>query len=95
MPFSNNSIQCSLKCTKGLILDCPINPFKFPTSICKEMDSLIYNFWWGQEKERKNIHWVSKDTLGLPKAMGGLEFRSFMDFNDAFLVKQCWWLIMN
>lgn len=45
-----------------------MNLFKFLESICKEMDSLVINFWWGHDMKERHIHWVSKDLIRLPKA---------------------------
>lgn len=68
----------------------PMNLFKFPVTLCKEIDSMIAKFWWGHDTAWKHIHWLSKDTLGLPKAKGRLGFGNFIDFNDVLLVKQYW-----
>lgn len=85
--LSQAMIEVLIKVVVQAIPAYPMNLFKFPAILCKEMDSMIAKFWWGQDTAQKHIHWLSKDTLGLPKVNGKLWFRSFMDFNDALLVK--------
>ncbi|CAL8135581.1 unnamed protein product [Prunus armeniaca] len=34
----------------------PMNIFLFPKSVCREIDSLLSNFWWGQSGREKRIH---------------------------------------
>ena len=47
-----------------------MNLFKFPTSLCKEMDAMISKFWWGQKEGDNRIHWVSRELLGRAKKEG-------------------------
>ena len=33
--------------------------FKFPASLCDELARIIRNFWWGDEEDRRKIHWLA------------------------------------
>ena len=76
-----------IKAVVQAILAYPMNLFKFPSTMCNEMDSLISNFWWGQKNGERKIHRVSRDVLGRPKEDGGLGLRDFGSFNEALLAK--------
>ena len=37
--------------------------FKLPDTLCKELNSLMGNFWWGQKDKERKMAWVSWEKL--------------------------------
>ncbi|KAI5336490.1 hypothetical protein L3X38_015758 [Prunus dulcis] len=74
----------------------PMSCFKLPITLCREIDSLIANFWWGNNSVGGNkIHWKRWELMGLSKAAGGMGFKNLGYFNDAMLARQAWRIICN
>lgn len=73
----------------------PMQCFKFPVSICKELNAILCNFWWGFSDKCPKHHWRSWNRLCYSKTDGGIGFRDLEDFNKSLLAKQVWRMIEN
>ena len=48
--------------------------FRFSAGLCDNL-SLISNFWWGDEVNKKKVHWMAWEKMTKPKAQAGIGFR--------------------
>ena len=65
-----------------------IGCFKLPLGLCNEIETLIKKFLWGQEGDRRKIHWVKWEEMTKSKTIRGMGFRDLAMFNDSLLAKQ-------
>lgn len=41
--------------------------FKFPVTFCVKLSQIIRDYWWGDENERKKVHWFALEETARPK----------------------------
>lgn len=78
-----------------VVLAFVISCFKLPLTLCTKLESLIQNFWWGQTKEVKKIHWIGWRNICKSNFHGGLGFKELYSFNLSLLTKQGWRIIQD
>ncbi|XP_026383355.1 uncharacterized protein LOC113278836 [Papaver somniferum] len=71
--------------------------FLIPKHLCRQMDSHLCKFWWGEtlDPNDRKLHLLGWDILCSPKAEGGLGFRKAKLNNLAMLSRNAWRILEN
>jgi hypothetical protein len=64
--------------------------FLLPTTLCKVVNRMMQQLWWGHMTNNSRIHWMSWERMDLAKSKGSLRFRDLPMFNKTLLAKQLW-----
>jgi hypothetical protein len=61
--------------------------FKFPAGVTDELAKIIRDFWWGDEENKRKMHWMSWEKITRPKSQGGMGLQDLRVFNQALLAR--------
>lgn len=53
-----------------------MSPFRLPKSLCKDLEMLIANFWWGLKDNEPKLHLMNWMRMGKSKVSGSLGFKN-------------------
>jgi hypothetical protein len=85
---SSGAKEALIKSVVQAISTYPMSVFKFSAGLCEELMKITRDFWWGDENDRRRMHWMSWDNLTKRKGQGGMGFRDLHLFNQALLARQ-------
>lgn len=67
--------------------------FRLPVSLCKEVNGIVSQLWWGQKQNEKKLHLVLQSKMCDRKSEGGLGFKDLESFNKVLVAKHGWQIL--
>jgi hypothetical protein len=52
-----------------------MSSFLLLRGICDQLDRMISSFWWGNNVDKRKIHWINWEKTCKQKSLGGMGFR--------------------
>ena len=88
--LSSGGKEVMLKGVSMAMPTCTMSVFKLPKKLCKDISSLMTNYWWGDSNGKNKLHWLSWKKLSMKRNAGGLGFKDIEAYNKALLGKHIW-----
>ena len=92
---SSGAKETLIKSVAQAIPTSAMSVFKFSATLYEELMHMTRDFWWGDDEDRRRIHWLSWEKLTKRKSQGGMGFKDLKVFNQALLARQAWRLIAH